>query len=108
MVELSQSAVREIKRLQLSRQLPKSFFRLGIQAGGCSGFCYTLEFCDSPLNGDRLIESSGLSIIIDERSYPYIEALKLDFSEDLMGGGFRFHNPQAFSTCSCGISFSLA
>lgn len=106
MIQLSQAAAREIKRLQLSRQQPNSYFRLGIKEGGCSNLYYTFELIESPESGDRVCESQGIAIAMNPSHLSYLQNLKLDYSEDLMGGGFRFSNPNAAATCGCGLSFS--
>ena len=120
MVEISPTATREIKRIK-SNQDPDSFLRLMVKSGGCSGLFYDLKFAPSKItetelesvnsptaSGDRLIEINGISIVIDSESWKYIKDLKLDYSEDLMGGGFRFHNPTVQNICGCGISFAEA
>ncbi|AFY77934.1 Iron-sulfur cluster assembly accessory protein [Pleurocapsa sp. PCC 7327] len=108
MIHLTQAAANEIRRLQASRQKIGSYFRLGVQTGGCSGLYYILDFCDTPHSGDRTYESQSISILVDEKSDSYLKDLKLDFAEDLMGGSFRFQNPNAASTCGCALSFSCA
>ena len=107
MIEISAAAAQEIKRIQQSRQKVDSYFRLSVSSGGCSGLYYNLELSESISRGDRRYESHGFLILIDEDSYSCLEKLRIDYSEDLMGGGFRFHNPLASATCSCGLSFSL-
>lgn len=108
MVDISQAAAREIKRIKLSRQKPDSRLRLQIKSGGCSGLFYSLELesSNSETQGDRYYESNGIQVVVDAQSDPYITDLKLDYSEDLMGGGFRFQNPQVTATCGCGLSFA--
>lgn len=106
MIYLSHAAANEIRRLQTSRQQTESYFRLGVRQGGCSGLYYSLEFCQNPQKGDRIYESQGISILVDEKSDLYLQSLKLDFAEDLMGGSFRFQNPNAVATCGCALSFS--
>jgi iron-sulfur cluster assembly accessory protein len=105
MIELSQIAIQEIKRL---RDKPRNLghnLRLGVKSGGCGDFSYVLSF-DSVINpDDTSYESGGIAIIVDSESLNYIDGLTLDYSEDLMGGNFRFHNPNAASNCGCGISF---
>jgi iron-sulfur cluster assembly accessory protein len=108
MIEISPAAASEIKRLQSSRQQSDSQLRISVKQGGCRGLFYALEFDPNHQQGDRLYQFGGISVIIDPQSHPYLEGLKLDYSEDLMGGGFRFHNANATSTCSCGQSFSVA
>ncbi len=115
MVEISSTAVAEIERIKRNRAISDSFLRLRIKSGGCSGLFYDLELqdipetskdnLDHPLN-DRIIEIQGIKLIVDAQSWQYVEHLKLDYSEDLMGGGFRFYNPRIKNTCGCGISFA--
>ena len=105
MIYLSQTAANEVKRLQKSRGKSNSYFRLGVKSGGCSEFFYTLDLTETSLSGDLVIESEDIKIVVDEASLPYLENLKLDYAEDLMGGGFRFSNPNATNPCSCGLSF---
>lgn len=108
MIHLSLAAANEIKRLKASRQKPDSYFRLGVEPGGCSGLYYILDLCEMPLTGDRVCESQGIAIVINEQSVPYLQDLRLDFAEDLMGGSFRFQNPNATATCGCALSFARA
>ncbi|MGK7928391.1 MAG: HesB/IscA family protein [Spirulina sp.] len=108
MIVLSQAAAHEIRRLQATCDNPDGQLRLRVKAGGCAEFYYGLEFAEVVEKSDRRYESEGISIIVDEDSDRYLNGLKLDYSQDLMGGGFRFHNPNALKTCSCGNSFAIA
>ncbi len=107
MIHLSQTAITEIRRLQ-SKQQPKALLRLTIKPGGCSGWFYDMSFDETVKAEDQVFNMSGMTIVIDNESLNYVNGLALDYSEDLMGGGFRFHNPQAIATCGCGNSFSIA
>ena len=106
MINLSPAAAQEVERIQSNQQKPTSYLRLGVEAGGCYGLFYTIELSETVGNADCISESNGISILIDEHSLPHLEGLKLDYSEDLMGGSFRFHNSKVVVTCSCGLSFS--
>jgi len=106
MIVLSQSAASEVRRWQLMRKQPESSLRLRVKTGGCSGLYYDLDLASQPEEGDRLYESHGISIVIDEQSSTYLQEMTVDYSEDLMGGGFRFHNSRATATCGCGHSFA--
>jgi iron-sulfur cluster assembly accessory protein len=108
MIEISKAAIAEIKRMQAVRQQTDSKFRLGLSSGGCKDFYYTIDLEDSVEQDDRLYDVSGVSVLIDCQQLQYLDSLKLDYSEDLMGGGFRFQNPLATSVCGCGNSFSIA
>ena len=110
MLEISSSALKEIKRIQCNQAQPDIPLKLTINSGGCSGLFYELKLdeADSPHEGDRLIEIETIKLTIDVNSWEYVAELRIDYSEDLMGGGFRFHNPKAKNVCGCGISFAIA
>jgi len=107
MIHLSAAAASEIGRLR-SKQPPNRLFRLAIKCGGCSGLLYEMTFEEAVKAGDRIFTEHGIQVVIDAESLECINGLQLDYSENLMGGGFRFHNPQANTTCGCGNSFSLS
>jgi iron-sulfur cluster assembly protein len=106
MIEISKAAIAEIKRMQTVRQQTDTKFRLGLSSGGCKEFYYTIDLEDKIEQDDRVYEVSGVSVLIDCQQLQYLDSIKLDYSEDLMGGGFRFQNPHAVSVCGCGNSFS--
>ncbi len=105
MIHVSQAAVSEIVRLQLKQQ-PNALLRLAVKLGGCSGWFYDMSFDETVKAGDHIFDVNGIKVLIDTASLNYINGLALDYSEDMMGGGFRFHNPQAIASCGCGNSFS--
>lgn len=107
MIHLSNAAFSEIKRLQSKRNNSNLKVRLSVQTGGCSGFFYTIDFQDNVNSSDNIYDCNGIEVIVDGQSLNYVNGLTLDYSEDLMGGGFRFHNPNALQSCSCGNSFSV-
>lgn len=110
MINISPTAIKEIKRIQANATLGEnSSFRLAIKSGGCSGMFYDLKLESEELQKSseyHLLEIEGVSLIVDRESWKYVENLKLDYSEDLIGGGFRFNNPQVRDICGCGISFA--
>jgi iron-sulfur cluster assembly protein len=81
--------------------------RLGIEGGGCSGLSYTMELTEERRKLDRLFEFSDLRVVVDARSLLYLGGITVDYSEKLLGGGFRFTNPRAKRSCGCGTSFSV-
>ncbi|MEB3829433.1 HesB/IscA family protein [Phormidium sp. CCY1219] len=106
MITLSQAASVEVNRLKHKRENPEGLLlRLGVQTGGCSGLYYTMEFDADSKPEDVIYECNGIKVAIERQNLEYLSDLSLDYSEDLMGGGFRFHNPNATETCSCGNSF---
>jgi iron-sulfur cluster assembly protein len=81
--------------------------RIRVVAGGCSGFSYKLSFEAAGGADDHVIEAHGLRVLIDPRSVPILAGSTLEFSDALLGGGFRMNNPQAVHECACGESFSV-
>lgn len=106
MIELTDSAVGEVKRLLEQEGKENWGLRVGVVGGGCSGLSYTLAFDDEPNADDAVDEVAGIRVFVDPKSALFLSGMKLDFSRELLTGGFKFHNPNAVRSCSCGTSFS--
>jgi iron-sulfur cluster assembly protein len=106
MISLSPTALAEVRRLK-GKFLPNSSgaLRISVQSKGCAGLSYQLDFDDSARAEDRVFDCGDVQVLVNVQTLPYLDGLALDYSEDLMGGSFRFNNPQAKQTCSCGHSF---
>jgi iron-sulfur cluster assembly accessory protein len=85
----------------------QAILRLRVLAGGCSGFSYKLSFEDERLPDDHVIDAFGLTVLVDPKSAPIVMGSTLEFSDALLGGGFKVNNPQAVHECACGESFSI-
>jgi iron-sulfur cluster assembly protein len=107
MIELSPSAIAEIQRLRTRHTNPSAFFRLKVEPGGCAGLAYLTKFETETQSDDQIFDCNGIRVAIDAQSASYLDDIRIDFSEDLMGGSFRFHNPNAKKSCDCGVSFSI-
>jgi iron-sulfur cluster assembly protein len=105
-ITLSESAVKEVKRLINVQGLTEGGLRLGVKGGGCSGLSYTINFDEKIGQYDSVYDIEGVKVIIDAKSAIYLQGTQLDFQKDLMGGQFKFVNPNANKTCGCGESFS--
>jgi iron-sulfur cluster assembly protein len=93
--------------LRLREWADGDFLRVGVAAGGCSGHTYTAAVDDELFITDLVIYESGrLRIVTDPESAEYLEGLEIDYSDDLIRSGFRFHNPNASGSCGCGSSFT--
>ncbi len=91
----------------MEREKQGGFLRVAISGGGCNGLSYKLRFVEAPRKGDILVQSSGVEVIVDPKTALYLKGTVLDFSDQLVAGGFKFSNPNAKSSCSCGESFSV-
>lgn len=89
------------------REQSGDYLRVKVTGGGCNGLSYKMKFVDTPKRGDILVASSGAMILVDSKSALYLRGTELDYSDDLVGGGFKFRNPNAKSSCSCGESFTI-
>jgi iron-sulfur cluster assembly protein len=106
MIQLSPAALAEVNRLMTRYAQAKAALRVSVQPGGCADYYYDLSFEGAITDTGHLHEQEGLPIYIDPSSLELIDGLFVDYSQDLMGGGFRFHNPKAASSCGCGNSFT--
>ena len=103
---LSINAAKRIKYL-LEQEKNKSFFRLRIIGGGCSGFQYDFSFDDQKNDDDLVFENDQTGILIDEMSLSFLKGSTLEYVDDLSGSFFQVVNPNASSSCGCGTSFSI-
>jgi iron-sulfur cluster assembly protein len=85
----------------------ETMLRVAVVPGGCSGLTYDLGWDTLQRDDDRLTMLGDLRVVMDLKSYLYIEGTELDFTDGLEGRGFHFLNPQAARTCACGESFGL-
>lgn len=81
--------------------------RVSVVGGGCSGLSYKLSWEDMPKENDRVTNVNGLMIVVDPKSFLFINGIELDFTDGLDGQGFQFNNPNAKRACGCGSSFSV-
>ncbi|MBM4122712.1 MAG: iron-sulfur cluster assembly accessory protein [Nitrospira sp.] len=105
-ITLSEAALKEVKRLINVQGITEGGLRVGVKGGGCSGLSYTINFDDKIGQYDSVYEIEGIKVIVDAKSAIYLQGTQLDFHKDLMGGSFKFVNPNADKTCGCGESFS--
>ena len=87
--------------------IAKSVLRVAVVPGGCSGLTYDLGWDTTVQDDDRITAFGDIRVVMDKKSYLYIDGTELDFSDGLEGKGFHFLNPQAARTCACGESFGL-
>jgi iron-sulfur cluster assembly protein len=107
-IQLTESAAREITNIIKQQELDvqKVRLRVGVKGGGCSGFSYLLDLAEQERENDEKFEQNGITVVCDPKSYLYLNGVKIDFKDEVMGRGFVFNNPNATSSCGCGSSFS--
>lgn len=107
-ITVTEKAAGEIQRVIQEKSMPETtVLRIGIAAGGCSGFSYKLGFDEKtdPAK-DHVSDQHGVSVAVDKKSALYLDGTTLDFYDGLERRGFTFDNPNAMKSCGCGSSFS--
>lgn len=107
MIEITPNAANQIRRMITKRGQDEVALRIGVKAGGCSGFEYTFSWEKVRKEHDVVFEGpDGATIFVDPRSMRMLDGTVLDYDISLLSKGFVFNNPHATSTCGCGASFS--
>jgi len=108
MIEITPNAAEQIRRMLAKRGAGETGLRVGVKAGGCSGFEYTFAWEHGPTEGDMVYEGAdGARVFVDARSLRLLDGTLLDYDTSLLSKGFIFNNPHATGTCGCGASFSV-
>ena len=105
-ITLSESAAGRIRQIA-EREGRPVMLRVAVEGGGCSGFSYQLDLVEEAQDGDLKIERDGAAAVIDEVSMVLLKGSEIDFVDELAGAEFRIRNPNAKSSCGCGVSFSI-
>jgi iron-sulfur cluster assembly accessory protein len=105
-LKVTPAAAAEAKRLIGLQGTPDMVVRVAVQGGGCSGFTYKMNFDTKVSEFDEVIEVDGTTFAVDAKSALFLKGTTLDYVNALMGGGFKFINPNATGSCGCGESFS--
>ncbi|MCR6095268.1 iron-sulfur cluster assembly accessory protein [Salipaludibacillus agaradhaerens] len=107
MLTITEAAVGQVKTMMADDDDAK-YLRIGVQGGGCSGLSYVMGF-DTEINEeDKHLEIEGLEVVVEKENIPMLEGVKIDYKQNMMGGGFTIDNPNAIANCGCGSSFRTA
>jgi iron-sulfur cluster assembly protein len=106
LVRLTADAGAKIAAL-IAREQQGEYLRIAITGGGCNGLSYKLKFAPEARRGDILVRSAGVPVVVDPKTALYLKGTLLDYSDRMVAGGFKFSNPNAKASCSCGESFSV-
>jgi iron-sulfur cluster assembly protein len=106
LVRLTDPAGAKVNAL-VAREKTGEFLRIAITGGGCNGLSYKMKFVPEPRKGDILVRTAGVPVVVDPKTALYLKGTQLDYSNAMVAGGFKFSNPNAKASCSCGESFSI-
>ena len=101
------NAASKVKALMTEEGRDDLKLRVYITGGGCSGFQYGFSFDEKVNDGDIIVETEGVSLVVDPMSIQYLEGGTVDYIDNLEGARFVIDNPNATTTCGCGSSFSV-
>ena len=105
-IVLAESAAKRLARLAEVEGKPV-MLRVAVDGGGCSGFQYRLELVDAAEADDLIIRRDGQAAVIDPVSIPFLKGSEIAFVDELAGAQFVVRNPNASSSCGCGVSFAI-
>jgi iron-sulfur cluster assembly protein len=105
---LTGRAAEEVQKFILQEQVPveSAGLRVSVLPGGCSGFKYSLNIEERPLDDDLVSEINGVRVFVDGFSAQYLTGVTIDYVSSMQGSGFTFSNPNATGGCGCGSSFT--
>jgi iron-sulfur cluster assembly protein len=106
LVKLTEPAGTKVNAL-IARENQGGYLRIAITGGGCNGLSYKMRFTGETKKGDILVRTGGAKVLVDAKTALYLKGTILDYSNKMVGGGFKFSNPNAKASCSCGESFSV-
>ena len=109
LVKLTNAAGDKVRKLIDREEDKEQILRIAITGGGCNGLSYKMKFIPRTKvkQGDILVHSASAWVVVDIKSALYLKGTHLDYSTEMVAGGFKFSNPNAKSSCSCGESFSI-
>ncbi len=105
-VTLSTAAADRIRAIGAQEGRPV-MLRVAVEGGGCSGFQYQFDLVDQAQEDDLKVERDGVAALVDVVSLALLKGSEIDFVDELAGAEFRVRNPNAKSSCGCGVSFSI-
>lgn len=104
-VQITDAALSHLKRVLQRDGRPEAFVRLGVKGGGCSGFEYVTKVDTVRKAIDLEWSHDGVTVVVDAKSAVFLRGSTFDYTGNLIGGGFRFENPNVQKSCGCGTSF---
>jgi len=105
-ISLTERAAEHVRNY-LARRDNGIGLRVGVKTTGCSGYQYVIEPAEQIGDSDRVFESRGVKVVVDDLSLNYLAGTELDYRREGLNEGFRFNNPNVAETCGCGESFSV-
>jgi iron-sulfur cluster assembly protein len=105
---ITEKAAEKAKKILEERGIEKGALRVFVVGGGCSGYQYGMAIARNREEDDIVVETAGVTVLVDPESAPLLKGAEVDYVDDLMKSGFTIFNPNAVRSCACGSSFQTA
>ncbi len=106
-MSITPAAAERVRDLMAKRDKPALGIRIGVRTKGCSGLSYTLEYADAKSPGDEVVESQGVTLLVDPKASLFLIGTEMDYTVEKLKSGFVFRNPNEKGRCGCGESFHV-
>jgi iron-sulfur cluster assembly accessory protein len=106
--EISFSARALVEARKLLEREGGKLFRVGVSKGGCSGWNYEISMAQDAASDDKVFQFDGdLPVVMSPKAVELLFGMRINYKVSFQEQGFVFENPNAASTCGCGISFGV-
>mgnify|MGYP000642562753 FL=1 len=106
-IKLSDNAANRIKEIMTNADNSTIGVRVGVQAGGCAGMSYIMEYAKEIKANEEVIEDKGVTVFIDPNAVMYVLGTEMDYKKEKFSSQFVFKNPNETERCGCGESFKI-
>ncbi len=104
---LTDAAAERVKALMATRDAPTLGLKIGVNPKGCAGHSYSIDFAEKAEMMDEVVNTKGVTVVIDSKALMFLLGTELDYVEDKMSSSFVFRNPNEKGRCGCGESFHV-
>jgi iron-sulfur cluster assembly protein len=106
-ISLTDAAAKRVKDIIARADRPIAGVRVGVKNGGCAGMSYTMEYAETPIAGEDVVEDKGVKVFVDPKAVLFLFGTEMDFQTSKLASQFVFNNPNQTSACGCGESVAL-
>ncbi len=106
-MSITDAAAARVREMMTNRSEPALGLRISVKSKGCSGLAYSLEYAETILPQEEVVEEKGITLVVEPSAIMFLVGTEMDYVEDAMKSGFVFRNPNETGRCGCGESFSV-
>ena len=106
-VTLTDAAANRVKDIISRADRPIVGVRVGVKNGGCAGMSYTMEYAETPVSGEDVVEDKGVKVFVDPKAVLFLFGTEMDYQTTKLAAQFVFNNPNQTSACGCGESVAI-